>query len=444
MALCRLSSAMNNLSIIIAMLLKGELSPPSSLTHRSCQEVHNKMAGIPEEIFEDTWASVSVTSTSESRRAPRDYTSADCESTSVPQCKPPRGGNYFDIILVGKTGLGKSTLGNKLLKLESGKESFSVSTAEFLTADDVEEDLRILSVTKHCQLVSNETTMVRVLDTPGLSSTSGASLTTDIFSTNLQVFRDIVFNQLTHDMVVKRLLYFLPARGIPNKADGVLQEELRVMYHYFGAAVLDYMVLIVTEHKEYQQQFELTEKDCHTTKMVFRAAISSVTEGECTASPPVVYISMNDSEETSIDKIKNAPILAGSSGGILLSFQDDVCARCGCQVRFNENLSGIRTPVGVLREDKNLDKYDESNCHPRFVRKYSTLEKVFGGVKHVVTFGVFYFYATLMKKKTWPGFTNSEEICSNCNRGPGSPPCHQVLKEYKGVSVTHSNKLDQN
>ena len=425
---------MNNLSIIIAMLLKVSYCA-TVLTHvnTSCQEAHNIMAGIPEEIFEDivvmNRASVSINSTS-----------AACESTSVPQSKLPRG-DYFDIILVGKTGLGKSTLGNRLLKLESGKESFSVST-DFLTADDVEEDLRILSVTKHCQLVSNETTMVRVLDTPGLSSTSGASLTTDIFSTNLQVFRDIVFNQLTHDMVVKRLLYFLPARGIPNKADGVLQEELRVMYHYFGAAVLDYMVLIVTEHKEYQQQFELTEKDCHTTKMVFRAAISSVTGGECSASPPVVYISMNNSEETSIDKIKNAPILAGSSGGILLSFQDDVCARCGCQVRFNENLSGIRTPVGVLRDDKNLEKYDESKCHPQFVKKYSTMERLFGGVKHVATLGVFYIYAAIRNKKTWPGFTNSEEICSNCNQGPGSSPCHQVLKEYKGVTVTHSDKLD--
>ena len=67
--------------------------------------------------------------------------------------------------------------------------------------------------------------MIRVLDTPGFSpSNVEAGATT--YQINLQIFRWIVREQLDpkKNMAVQRLLYFLPNRGIPEKADGTLQD----------------------------------------------------------------------------------------------------------------------------------------------------------------------------------------------------------------------------
>ena len=90
---------------------------------------------------------------------------------------------YYDIMITGKTGLGKSTLGNKLLQLSrtvaAGEPRGIFSTEfvkgvgtsdkchcdlpRFLTEDDVENDKKQFSVTKTCQVIANERTKTRVL-----------------------------------------------------------------------------------------------------------------------------------------------------------------------------------------------------------------------------------------------------------------------------------------
>ena len=126
---------------------------------------------------------------------------------------------YFDIILIGTTGLGKSTLGNRLLNFEKDDNSLQSldgpAEAEdskpstpsrfvrflqqglknifigFKTGDEVEESERVESVTENCELAANKVTNVRVLDTPGFSRTLGyvCSIQTYRFFVGLYVNR---------------------------------------------------------------------------------------------------------------------------------------------------------------------------------------------------------------------------------------------------------------
>ena len=187
---------------------------------------------------------------------------------------------YYDIVIIGRTGLGKSTLGNKLLQVHDtsyitnrefstsfvggkGISEPDINFRGFPTSEDegVEKDL---AVTKECQLVANESTSfeaIRVLDTPGFhTKKSGMTM----YQANLQKFRWIVREQVDPDknLAVKRLLYFLPDRSTDWKSDGIVQEELELMHYFFGTAVFSHMVAIATQamNSKYQQ-FEFTPAD---------------------------------------------------------------------------------------------------------------------------------------------------------------------------------------
>ena len=359
---------------------------------------------------------------------------------------------YYDIMITGKTGLGKSTLGNKLLQLSrtvaAGEPRGIFSTEfvkgvgtsdkchcdlpRFLTEDDVENDKKQFSVTKTCQVIANERTKTRVTDTPGFFP-SNLEPGMTIQQANLQIVRWIVYEQQDKRMKFKRLLYFFP--GTPRKADGALQEELRVMYYFFGPAIFSHMVVIATQESDIES-VELRKTFCDKVQNVFCAAVEAVTSSDCR--PPVVYIGLNDAYDDVLQRIKAAPVMINGNSHFVPVFRDNVCTRCGDHIHYSQ-----ATPISVFK-DRVFGKYEESKCHPCFIRKYSKAEKIAGGVGHVATLGIVYVTATVLRRESWPSFINSDEMCPHCKGSPGSIGCcrveEQVEVEDQHVTVYHAHK----
>lgn len=333
------------------------------------------------------------------------------------------------------------------------------------------------SVTIDCQVLSNEKTKVRVLDTPGLADSRQVGNGLGVIEANRKFFRSILRIQGELKMKFDRVAYFLPTRGCPERADGNLLEELKVMHHYYGSAIFDSMVIVATYHHKKQDKF--TDEDKDDTKKVLERSLEIIfkshhkfgSEEPASRStnhndstilcPPIEYISITCNGEDILRILKGAPVRNRS--GLIGKFCESTCSRCPVTILYDPECDSALSsddrakcePVGVIDNKGELVDYHLSTCHPAVVPKYSFTDKCIGGMAHVAAGGVLMAYEKMHKTKiTFPFFTNSEEICPMCNKPPGAPGCRKIgelcnveLPIPRGknmkIHVDHSSMLDK-
>lgn len=191
-----------------------------------------------------------------------------------------------DILLLGRSGLGRTTLKEKL-----------ESAVDLISGE-----------------ASNETFKFRVFEAPGFSGSATAQQEIPT------VIDWIAKAQDEYQLKVGCILYFLPRRGPLEKADGSIQEEFKLLSHYFGQEVFNYVVVIATNpSKKHYQLAGFDNEDCEQTMRVLHAALKSAVR-EDIACPPIVYIGLNDSPKETLKKIRATSVL--EKGTVILKIKD--------------------------------------------------------------------------------------------------------------------------
>lgn len=409
--------------------------------------------------------------------------------------------NYYDIMVIGKTGVGKSTTADKLLIANPhGEKYLGQPDVDPIRSDiigciqhsdmymwhlsDKEDEIERVSKrlknlvfyrslekphdevnasrddpetygsTEECELLSNDSTKIRVLDVPGFYGSEACPNTTmnvrdrAVATTNndLSIMRKILHIKMAKQFKFNRIVYFLPEKGALKRDNQILQTEIGIMEYYFGRSIFESMVVVATYPAETYQFFKKSadlfpEKENERTRHFFQLAMERVFGREDVPQPPIIFISQFDTCEDIFHKIKHSKV---SREGVELQFNPFTCARCNIR-------------IGKLKDDKDGDDqkdvlatctyndwasaipYEDSTCHPMMIPKYSRLQKIVGEIAHLITFKLF-----LGK---WPNYKSLEEVCIKCGLTPKTRGCVKVRTIYTfesgTIKVDHTSTVDE-
>ena len=357
-------------------------------------------------------------------------------SKGDPECSVQQGIedttiDYYDIIVIGKTGMGKSTTADKLLVAEYSEpvtnegrmnvEDLSIwllsdapdevdrvktrlkSIAFFRGLDNPHEEINGYhsedqlnsGMTPNFELMSNDSTKIRVLDVPGFfgegdAGVSFASADEKAHSSvNIALgrMRNILQIQSTMHMKFRKILYFLPVHGSLKRRDSYLETELTTLTKYFGKSIIDCMIIVATmptEAYDGSSEVVFSDKAVAMTKANFGSVLARVLPNERDLpEPPVLFISMAHTCEIVLANVINTPVACDH---VTLQFDALICARCGIKANVIKSAQAeSETSKGVAvytdKTEFSTIPYDESTCHPLFVPKYTKVARFFGGIK---------------------------------------------------------------
>lgn len=380
------------------------------------------------------------------------------------------GPSYITVLLLGPSGVGKSTTGNKLLRFEKGDVLDRWNSLQFgLLQPEKENDTKmpelvektsrpfavgegIECTTRKLELLSSVAYGIRVLDVPGFGDLDPDSDKIEGIS-DLQLIRKILAVQEELDLHFNLVLFFLPRDC--TRADYHLAQRLEHLYDMFGIEIFKIMLVVATMDGTPNNEQKYIER-CN---QAFSTVLQRVLKGDYTKiekKPEVVFLPA----KASFDTVKSLTLDKRPlhDRHIKLTFNPSKCYKCGQQLRkvqSPEQRSGGDTSdyrdlpevhrkfqnAKPSREYKVLDASSQFNsssddgvltdtCHVAFIPRYSKLKRVAGRVFHVVSLGAYYLVQKAMGREKihlW----DFEEVCIKCQQVPGSPPCFIVGQNYE-------------
>ena len=382
---------------------------------------------------------------------------------------------YFDVMICGHTGQGKSTTTDKLLianpdgiKYEANEDILPDEERKKLRCGDISMwitintelkkiDSRFKSLvfartqskpheminmirkeegsertrTTDCEVFSNDTTRIRVLDVQGFfdqdslgscGQLSPGDAQVNAARSNIGIMRKIIRVQTILNMKFKRILFFIPVRGALERADAVLQLELKVLTHYFGMRVLKKLVLIATNPPQVSalslaEDQVFPEDTRKGTMQYFKKCLEILFPDERNFPDfPLIYISLNEPCESILRKVQEAKV---DGEDIKLELNPATCQLCGKRVGI---VKGERVACYIHQFTEDKIPYEESLCHPKLIPDYKQRHRIAEALARIFTFG----YVKSLAK-----FFNLNEICVCCQEAPDAVGCMRVGSEFE-------------
>jgi GTP-binding protein EngB required for normal cell division len=291
--------------------------------------------------------------------------------------------DFTDVLLLGRTGQGKSTLARKLKNCVVSAtrnqpwEEFESNHSKFVNEDPSGVTNDGESATEACVLLSNEKSRLRVLDTPGFAY--GNKLDKSFW-----ILQSILEQQEEKKLAFGRVLYFLPQRGPLERADGTLQEEIQLIQNFLGDEVFNVMVVIVTNsYKKGKPETKMDKDDIEKTKLAFSRSMENITTMKC---PPIIYLPYLQKDVTAILSVTvlndipiRKPLIVRFEGpateakvkeelernkDVKLEFHEK-CQKCSTVVIYSENSKGKVPTRAIIKKERGslMVSYKSSKCH---------------------------------------------------------------------------------
>ena len=400
--------------------------------------------------------------------------------------------DYYDIMLIGITGQGKSTTADKLLianldkiKYEIPEDSERQSSDARIKIQDIsmwllhqeDENVEVETLLKaitfcrtkpqphvevnkvrdpknevftagtaSCRVLSNDTTKIRIMDVPGFyagdafntpdnQQSSICNASKEVTNCSLGIMRNIIRIQSALGMCFRRIVYFIPHRGPLERINALLKTDLTVLEAAFGLSIFECMVAVATisrrqSLKDESDDEKFPSEDIQQCERFFQMALKNVLcKNSSDREPPKVPIIFISLAESCESILTKVKGAKVSCDGLKLNFNPNTCANCGIKIGL---VNGERVACSFQEDFDSSIPYEESTCHPAF--KVSLLRKITGST----IFG--------MISRRWPSY--KEEYCIKCNSSPFMHGCTQVNGEYKTrwgkrYIVDHTNLVSE-